>query len=55
MQLRRGLALSAIVLVVAAFVAIGVVAALVAGREVSRLHPTPTPSPTPGSTAAAIR
>jgi hypothetical protein len=44
--LRRWLAAAAIVLVVAAFVTVGVVAALVAGHQLDRAHPAPSPSPT---------
>jgi hypothetical protein len=57
MPLRRVFAWLAIVVVVVAFLGIGITAALFAGREVSKINPTPTPSrsasPTPGVGAAA--
>lgn len=48
---RRWLAAAAILLIVAAFVTIGVVAALVAGHQLDRAHPTPTPTPSASVTA----
>ncbi|WP_344798101.1 hypothetical protein [Frondihabitans peucedani] len=47
--MRRALAAAAIVLLVAAFVTVGVVAALVAGHQLDRGRPTPSPAPVPSS------
>lgn len=51
MQFRRGLALAGIALVLAAFIAVGVTAILVAGREISKVDPSRSSTPTPTSTA----
>lgn len=57
MPVRRTLAIAAIVVIVLAFVAIGVTAALVAGRQLTKHDPTFTPSPssTPTPTATLSR
>lgn len=52
MNARRTLAASAIVVIVVAFVGVGVAAALVAGRELSKTDPVQSVTPTPSATVA---
>ena len=57
MPLRRLLAIVAIVVLVVAFVGVGITAALVAGRQVTKIEPSPTavtPTPTPTVTATPL-
>jgi flagellar basal body-associated protein FliL len=51
MQMRRGLAIVGIVVILAVFAAVGITAVLVAGREISKVDPSRSPTPTPTSTA----